>query len=239
MFNRLSQNLGGFVEEIDPAAFTTTLSSGRNVLGAVNHDVSQLLATTDSETLDLEIDGTGLRYGMLLDLDDPDAVRAAAKVRTGKLKGSSFTFTTRDDAWSTTDQGFPLRRLLAVELHELGPVASPAYLDTAGDGAAVALRSFAQFVDLPVDQVTSAARSGTLTELILRDLPGLSPAEVVEPPVVEAPGATRPSRRRGEGAASRHPARPARTAAQHQHHQERPRRQHRRPPHPDPRRSPS
>lgn len=199
VFNRLSQNLGGFVEEIDPAAFTTTLSSGRNVLGAVNHDVSQLLATTDSETLDLELDGTGLRYGMLLDLDDPDAVRAAAKVRTGKLKGSSFTFTTRDDAWSTTDQGFPLRRLLAVELHELGPVASPAYLDTAGDGAAVALRSFAQFVDLPVDQVTSAARSGTLTELILRDLPGLSPAEVVEPPVVEAPGATQaePTSRRG------------------------------------------
>ena len=148
----------------------------------------QLIACLTNQTID-----------WVLDLDDPDAVRAAAKVRTGKLKGSSFTFTTRDDAWSTTDQGFPLRRLLAVELHELGPVASPAYLDTAGDGAAVALRSFAQFVDLPVDQVTSAARSGTLTELILRDLPGLSPAEVVEPPVVEAPGATQaePTSRRG------------------------------------------
>jgi uncharacterized protein len=189
VFERLSQNLGGFVEVIDPGAFTTTLSSGRNVLGSVNHDISQLLATTDSGTLEVSIDMVGVPYRMLLDMDDPDAVRAAAKVRTGKLKGSSFTFTTRDDSWGTTDSGFPLRRLLAVELHELGPVASPAYLDTGADGAQVALRSLAAFVDLPIDQVTSAARSGALTELILRDLPGLDPAEVAEP-VTEAPRAT-------------------------------------------------
>jgi len=189
VFARLSQNLGGFVEEVAPAAFTTTLSSGRNVLGAVNHDVSQLLATTDSGTLELSTDATGLRYGMLLDLDDPDAVRAAAKVRTGKLQGSSFAFTTRDDAWGTTEQGFPLRTLLAVELHELGPVANPAYLDTAADGAQVALRSLAAFVDLPLDQVTTAARAGALTDLILRDLPGVTPAEVAEP-AADAPRAT-------------------------------------------------
>lgn len=197
VFSRLSQNLGGFVEMVDPGAFTTTLSSGRNVLGAVNHDLSQLLATTDSGTLELEVDGTGLRYGMLLDLEDPDAVRAAAKVRTGKLKGSSFSFVTMDDSWSTTDQGFPLRSLLAVELRELGPVASPAYLDTGEGSAQVALRSLAEFVDLPLDQVTSAARSGALTELILRDLPGVTPAEVAEPvpPAPRAPQAEETSRR--------------------------------------------
>jgi HK97 family phage prohead protease len=189
VFERLSQNLGGFVEVVDPAAFTTTLASGRNVLGAVNHDLSQLLGTTDSGTLELGVDVTGLRYGMLLDLEDPDAQRAAAKVRTGKLKGSSFSFTTRDDSWGTTESGFPLRRLLAVELHELGPVASPAYLDTEEAGAAVALRSLASFVDLPLDQVTQAARSGALTDLILRDLPGLERA-VVDDPVPPAPRAT-------------------------------------------------
>lgn len=80
VFNRLSQNLGGFVEEVDPAAFDTTLSTGRNVIGAVNHDLSWLLATTESETLTLEVDGTGLRYDMALDPDDPDAVRAMAKL---------------------------------------------------------------------------------------------------------------------------------------------------------------
>lgn len=183
VFNRLSQNLGGFVEEVDPSAFVTTLSSGRNVIGAVNHDLSWLLATTESDTMTLEADSIGLRYDMTLDADDPDAVRAMAKVRTGKFRGSSFSFATREDAWSTTEQGFPLRRLLAVELYELGPVASPAYLSTADEGAAVALRSLSKFVDLPFEQVTEAARQGALTDLILRDLPEAAQDEAPEPPV--------------------------------------------------------
>lgn len=180
-FNRLSQNLGGFVEEVDPVAFDTTLTTGRDILGAVNHDLNWLIGTTDSGTLTVETDNIGLRYNMLLDPDDPDAVRLVAKVRTRKLVGSSFTFATRDDDWSTTEQGFPLRRLLAVELYELGPVASPAYLSTKEGDAATALRSLSKFVDLPFEQVTEAARSGTLTDLILRDLPALD--EAPEPPV--------------------------------------------------------
>lgn len=170
VFNRLSQNLGGFVEEVDPGAFTDTLRNDRNVFGSFNHDLSQLLATTDSDTLDLGVDVTGLRYEMSLDVEDPDAVRVIRKVHTGKVRGSSFSFATRDDAWSTTEDGFPLRRLLAVELFELGPVTSPAYRSTEEEGAAVALRSFSQFVDLPFEQVTEAARTGQLNALILRDL---------------------------------------------------------------------
>jgi HK97 family phage prohead protease len=185
VFNRLSQNLGGFVEQVDPEAFTTTLSTGRNILGAVNHDVSWLLATTESGTLAVEPDGTGLRFAMTLDPEDPDAVRAMAKVRTGKLPGASFTFATRDDEWGTTEQGFPLRTLRSVELYELGPVAAPAYLSTQDAGNAVALRSLASFVDLPIEQVTEAARTGALTDLILRDLPDLAAAqdEAPTPPV--------------------------------------------------------
>ena len=182
VFDRLSQNLGGFVEQVDPHAFDDTLRrvADRNILGAVNHDVNWLLATTDSGTLQLATDAVGLRYDMTLNVADPDAIRAMAKVESRMLRGSSFSFATREEAWSTTPDGFPMRSLLAVELYELGPVASPAYLQTQDGGAAVALRSLSEFVDLPFEQVTEAAAAGRLTDLILRDLPEV-PVEEPEP----------------------------------------------------------
>ena len=187
VFEQLSQDLGGFVEVIDPHAFDTTLARAeRNVLGSFNHNLDILLATRDSATLDLSVDATGLAYAMQLDMTDPDAQRVAAKVKSGLVKGSSFSFAVRADEWSTTDSGFPLRRILDCVLYELGPVASPAYLQTAQDGAAVALRSLSNFVDLPFEQVTEAAEQGRLADLIGRDLPEVP----VEQPVPEAPRET-------------------------------------------------
>lgn len=184
VFEQLSQDLGGFVEVIDPHAFDTTLARAeRNVLGSFNHNLDILLSTRDSGTLDLTVDPTGLAYAMQLDMTDPDAQRVAAKVKGGLVKGSSFSFAVRADEWSTTDSGFPLRRILDCVLYELGPVASPAYLQTAQDGAAVALRSLSKFVDLPFEQVTEAAQLGRLSDLIARDLPEVP----VEEPAPEAP----------------------------------------------------
>jgi hypothetical protein len=184
VFEQLSQDLGGFVEIIDSHAFDTTLARAeRNVLGSFNHNLDILLSTRDSGTLDLTVDNVGLQYAMQLNLTDPDAQRVAAKVEGGLVKGSSFSFAVRADEWTTTDSGFPLRRILDCVLYELGPVASPAYLQTAQDGAAVALRSLSKFVDLPLEQVTEAAQAGRLSDLIARDL-----SEVpVEEPAPEAP----------------------------------------------------
>lgn len=198
VFNSASQNLGGFVEEVDPSAFTDTLRrvGERNILGAFNHDASILLATTDSDSLSLRTDGTGLGYEMDLDVEDPDAIRVMRKVQTGKVRGSSFTFVTREDEWSTTAEGFPLRRLLNVELYELGPVTSPAYRATEGDGAAVALRSLSQFVDLPFERVSEAARLGQLTTLIRSDLPGDAPDEP-DPETPSEPPASAPEQDEG------------------------------------------
>lgn len=165
MFDTLSQNLGGFVEVIDQRAFNDTLRNDRNILGAVNHNTDWLLGTTASDTLTVDVDGVGLRYVVDLDPSDPDAQRAIAKVRSGKLRGSSFTFATREDEWGTTEEGFPLRRLLSVELFELGPVAMPAYRATEGE---VALRSLAAFIDEPYPAVASAAAENHLADLIAR-----------------------------------------------------------------------
>ncbi len=193
VFNRLSQNLGGFVEEVDPGAFAETLSRAeRNITGLVNHNIDWLLGTTQSGTLRLSVDGTGLPYEIDLDMADPDAQRVAAKVAGRKMVGSSFSFRTLEDQWTTTDQGFPLRRLMAVELFDVGPVTNPAYLDTQGAGVSVALRSLSTVIDQPLERVVEAARSNTLKDLVLRDL-----GSAADPKDVPSPGAT------AEGAATR------------------------------------
>lgn len=201
-YNRLSQNLGGFVEQIDPSAFNDSIgrvaTGGINVMGLGNHNVDWLLATTDSGTLTLESDSTGLRYTMSLDMTDPDAMRMAAKVQTGKMRGSSFSFRTLPDgdSWSTTEQGFPLRTLLSVGLFDVGPVSQPAYRSTEEAGSSVALRSLSQFIDLPLAQVVEAAQANTLTGLILRDLGQTEIKETdADGPGETAPDATQRGRR--------------------------------------------
>ena len=129
VFNRHSQNLGGFVEQVDPAAFTKSLADGLPVMARGNHSDAMLLGTTWAGTLRLSVDGTGLLYEV--DLPDTSAGRDfRALAERGDVKWSSFAFRTIEDEWGVTEQGFPLRTLRAVQLVDVAPVNSPAYLDT-------------------------------------------------------------------------------------------------------------
>lgn len=118
------------------------------------------------QTLTLTEDDIGLRYEVPLDMSDPDAQRMAAKVRAGKMPGSSFSFTAIEQEWSETDVGFPLRRLLKVRLHDVGPATFPAYPDTAGDGVAVALRSLAAHTGTEFDALRAAHAAGDVRTAI-------------------------------------------------------------------------
>lgn len=132
VFNRASQNLGGFVEQVDPGAFTKSLGDAVRVLARFNHDDNYLLGTTDAGTCRLSVDGTGLAYEV--DLPDTQAGRDVAVLASrGDLRFSSFAFRTILDDWSMTPDDFPLRTLLAVQLVDVAPVVTPAYMDsTAG-----------------------------------------------------------------------------------------------------------
>lgn len=179
VFNSYSQNLGGFVEQIAPEAFNRTVTDARDVLSMFNHNPDLLLGSTESNTLSLELDGTGLRY--TLDPPNTTAGRDVTElVGSGRLRGSSFTFRTNEDDWSTTEQGFPLRTLRSVDLFEVGPVSSPAYLATKDGAAAVALRSLADSTGRDLSQLVAAASVGELRDL-------LTPADLAE---VEEPGET-------------------------------------------------
>lgn len=160
VFNRLSQNLGGFVERVDPDAFNKSLADGVPVVARFNHKDDFLLGTTESGTLTLRVDGTGLQYEV--DLPDTTAGRdLAVLAKRGDVRYSSFAFQTVKDDWGTTEDDFPLRTLQAVKLVDVAPVVSPAYRDTTAG-----LRSLASKLDVPFDRVAAAAKAGELRSML-------------------------------------------------------------------------
>ena len=161
VFNRYSQNLGGFVERGDPAMFNKSRADGwPDVLARYNHDDNMLLGTTGGGTLSLEVDGTGLLYEVV-----PPAARAdiVELVSRGDVRKSSFAFRVFEEDWGLTEQDFPLRTLLSVQLVDVAPVNMPAYLDTTSG-----LRSLAAFKQVPIDEVRSLAEANDLRKLFMR-----------------------------------------------------------------------
>lgn len=127
VFDRFSQDLGGFREKIAPGAFKACV--GQDVRALVNHDPNQLLARSKSGTLRMEEDDLGLRVE--IDLPDTQLGRDTAEmVRRGDLDGMSFSFVADRDSWNHNVQP-PERTLLSIrDLYDVGPVAYPAYTDT-------------------------------------------------------------------------------------------------------------
>jgi HK97 family phage prohead protease len=185
VFNRYSQNLGGFVEQVDPAAFTKTLADAGEVLGRFNHSNDGLLGTTTAETLRLGVDGTGLFYE--IDLPDTTTGRdVKALAERGDLRFSSFAFRTLEDEWGYTNEDFPLRTLKTVQLVDVAPVVDPAYRDTT-----TGLRSLADRFHLDLDQARAAAEANTLGQLL--HATESSRAHGHEEPSSGEPGETHPS----------------------------------------------
>lgn len=185
VFMRYSQNLGGFVEQVDHAAFNKSLADGNPVVARYNHDDNFLLGTTAAQTLRLSVDDIGLPYEV--DLPDTSAGRDVSVLsRRGDVTASSFAFHTIKDEWGVTEQGFPLRSLLQVQLLDVAPVNSPAYLDSSAG-----MRSLAERLGVEVDTV-SHATTEEIRSLILGDRIDLSAVEArAEEEVVETePGET-------------------------------------------------
>lgn len=170
VFNRLSRNLGGFVEQIDPKAFDRSLGDNPDVRALINHEPSALLGRTRSGTLRLTKDTTGLAYE--IDMPDrQDARDLLASMERGDITHSSFAFfTMRDgDQWGETEEGTLLRTLTAVSIHngDVCPVTYPAYEDTDSGVADRAYKSLAEARSLDVAAIRDAAGAGSLRNLIL------------------------------------------------------------------------
>lgn len=168
LFNRLSQNLGGFVEDVAPGFFNDSRSRGwPDVLARYNHDDNMLLGTTGGRTLHLDIDDTGLLYTVDLPKSRGDI---AELVERGDVRKSSFAFRTLEDEWGTTDQGFPRRRLVTGQLVDVAPVNTPAYGDTTVGlrGIEAGLQSLANHVQADVEEVRKLAEADELRKFFVR-----------------------------------------------------------------------
>lgn len=171
-FMRMSQNLGGFVEQIDTRFFNKSRGDGwPGVVARYNHDDMSLLGTSDAGTLRLALDDVGLGY-------DVDLPRSRADVhelvQRGDVRQSSFAFIAYEDDWTTTDQGFPLRTLISGRLLDVAPVNTPAYEDTS-----VGLRSLAKKFSADPEEVRSLAARNELTRFFTRtDNTGPTPDQV-------------------------------------------------------------
>lgn len=167
-FNKLSRNLGGFVERIDPGFFAKSEGDGwPEVMARYNHDDNRLLGTTDAGTLRLVVDGTGLDYRVDVPHTRADVFEL---VQRGDVRRSSFAFYTFEDDWAMTDDGFPMRTLLSGRLVDVAPVNTPAYLDTS-----TGLRSLAEKAGADLAEVRAAAEGDDLKRFLTGPPPKIIP----------------------------------------------------------------
>ena len=126
VYNRLSENLGGFKEIIAPGAFDDVL--GDDVRALINHDYNLILARTTSGTLELSTDETGLKYEFTIP-ETSYGKDLAVSMERGDISQSSFAFTVDDDTWETVN-GEDVRTITKVKrLYDVSPVTYPAYPD--------------------------------------------------------------------------------------------------------------
>jgi uncharacterized protein len=129
-FNSESNNLGGFVEKIDPSALEG--ANLEDVRALFNHDANQVLGRTRSGTLKLDVDEFGLKYT----IDPPDTTFARdlmSSMARGDIDQSSFGFMVDyendGDEWERDEQrGLYVRTIKRFsQLFDVSVVTYPAY----------------------------------------------------------------------------------------------------------------
>ena len=136
VFNELSQDLGGFREQIAPGAFKRALEMNQDVRALVDHDPSRIIGRSTSGTLEMIEDDHGLR--VQIDPADTTAGRDIMEsINRGDVSGMSFGFVVRDEDWDMRD-GENIRTVRDMDLFDVSVVTFPAYTASSVE---VALRS--------------------------------------------------------------------------------------------------
>lgn len=125
VFNKLSEDLGGFRERIKPGTFSKTIQES-DIRALFNHDPNYVLGRNKAGTLRLKENSKGLK----IRIDPPDwASNIMESIHRGDIDQMSFGFRTIKDSWSKED-GQNIRQLEEVQLFDICPVTYPAYPDT-------------------------------------------------------------------------------------------------------------
>lgn len=130
-FNQESEDLGGFIEVIDPSALDNADLS--DVRALFNHDPNFVLGRTKNGTLKLTVDSVGLRYDITLTNSATVRDLVYTPIQRGDIDQSSFGFTVRTDGdkWEKREDGLWKRTLTDIEeFFDVSPVTFPAYKQT-------------------------------------------------------------------------------------------------------------
>lgn len=153
VFDSLSADLGGFREVVAPGAFARSIAQN-DVRALWDHDAKYVLGRTAAGTLALEEDDAGLR----VEVEPPETAWAhdlLASMRRGDVNQMSFGFYVREDEWSKTEDGTPLRTLRDVDLFDVSVVTFPAYAETTAEARSKA----SDIAQAGVEEVTGLART--------------------------------------------------------------------------------
>jgi HK97 family phage prohead protease len=161
VWDSMSEDLGGFREVIKRGAFADALASGDEVRFVLGHDMDTVMARTSNGSLELVEDDTGLRVWARIALDDPDAQRLDAKLRSGAMSQMSFAFTMppegKGESWDYSG-GVPVRSVERVAaLYEVSAVGAPAYAATTLAARAAILEDAISSGRLPTAGATDTA----------------------------------------------------------------------------------
>jgi Escherichia/Staphylococcus phage prohead protease len=135
VFNRPSEDLGGFREMLEPGAFRAALRKQPDVRLLLNHDPNFVLARTGSGTLDLREDKTGLHVFAAVDRRISWIEDLRVSMQRGDVDQMSFAFMVGDngDDWAVADDGTVMRTIRAdgvSDLFDTSIVTYPAYTHT-------------------------------------------------------------------------------------------------------------
>ena len=129
VFDRLSEDLGGFRERIMRGAFRKVLDNQDDVRLLINHDSNKLLARTTNGTLELRQDPKGLRVFAEL-APTTYAKDLQVLLQRGDMSQMSFAFRVGSDTW-TDEDGELIRSINEFEsLFDVSVVTYPAYPQT-------------------------------------------------------------------------------------------------------------
>lgn len=131
VFNQLSEDLGGFREQLSTGAFTDAMSNS-DVRALINHDPNLVLGRNKAGTLAMREDTAGL----FVEITPPDtqAARDLVELMTrGDVNQMSFAFTVakEDQTWTRDGTGPWLRTIKKISrLYDVSVVTYPAYAQT-------------------------------------------------------------------------------------------------------------
>jgi HK97 family phage prohead protease len=138
VFNKPSQDFGGWNERIAPGAFADVLTD--DAVALFNHDMNYVLGR-NGVNVTLSEDERGLKYTVKLP-DTSFAKDLRNLIKDGIIHQSSFAFTVKEQEWKHSDKREEpsVRTIKKVKrLYDVSPVTTPAYPD-----ATVGARSFAE-----------------------------------------------------------------------------------------------